>query len=171
MNPATSITNSLPTPMRSTRRNPWPVGIVAFFAIFISAIATFITFAVRQRMDLVRPDYYAEELRYQRQMERVSRTGAMGGCVHIDFEPGLRRIRVALPPAHVQARTSGEIRLYRPSDARLDHAITLAPDADGVQFVDASQLASGYWKVRVNWSVGGEEYYFDQPLVITTSRS
>jgi hypothetical protein len=37
---------------------------------------------------------------------------------------------------------------------------------DGIQEVDAQKLRAGLWKVRVFWNVDGQEYFFDQPIVV-----
>ncbi len=54
----------------------WPGG---FFILFGGYIAGFIVFASRQKMDLVRNDYYDQEIRYQQQIDRVQRTAAGAG--------------------------------------------------------------------------------------------
>src|SRR5947207_839195 len=72
-----TMTRSL-MPKRSTmtkpRRNPWPIAIIAYFAVFISFIVTFIVWASHQRVDLVRADYYEAEIKFQQQIDRVERS-------------------------------------------------------------------------------------------------
>ena len=51
-------------------RNPWPYAIIAWFVIFITAMTVWAVVATRNSMDLVRKDYYEEELRHQQQIER-----------------------------------------------------------------------------------------------------
>jgi hypothetical protein len=36
----------------------------------------------------------------------------------------------------------------------------------GEQVLDAKPLRPGLWKIRVQWTIGGEDYYFDQTVVI-----
>ena len=56
-----------------------------------------------------------------------------------------------------------------PSDARLDQNIRLAVDQKGSQLVDTKKLRPGLWKVRVEWSVNGEEFFFDKSIVVNFS--
>jgi len=42
----------------------------------------------------------------------------------------------------------------------------IAVDAAGVQQVDAGKLQAGLWKVRVQWTVNGEEYFVDRVVVV-----
>jgi hypothetical protein len=146
-------------------RNPWPIAIVAYFVLFSSFTVALIVFATGQRVDLVRNDYYEEEIRYQTQLERIQRTQQNGQAAAVAYDPGEQCIMVRLPAAHA-LQTSGRIHLYRPSDAALDEDVALALNGDGTQRVDAKRLRAGLWKVRVLWELDGKEYYSDQPVVV-----
>jgi hypothetical protein len=147
------------------RRNPWPITITAFFIVFFSGLVAFIIFASTQRVDLVRADYYEQEIHFQQQMERVNRTRNMADPAAVSYHSEQRCITIRLPsPPSGQA--TGQIHLYRPSDARLDQQFPLALQSDGTQRVDVSKLRVGLWKVRVQWELAGKEYYVDQPIVI-----
>jgi hypothetical protein len=149
----------------SKKRNPWPIVIVAYFAVFITFIVGFIVFATRQHVDLVRNDYYEEEVHFQQQLERIQRTRDQGGLVAVKYDDTHRCIMLSLPAARERS-ASGVIHFYRPSDAALDQDVRLALAADGTQQVDAKKLRGGLWKVRVQWLMDGQEYFFDQALVV-----
>lgn len=146
----------------------WPASIVAFFVVFIAGLVAFIIFASAQRDDLVQPDYYEAELRYQRQIDRIQRTQSMARPAAISYDAPRHRITIQLPPAHAHG-SSGQVHLYRPADARLDQELPLAVNSEGQQHVDAAPLRPGLWKVRVQWSAAGEEYYLDQSIVLPPS--
>ncbi len=146
--------------------NPWPTGIVAFFVVFIGFIAAFITFASRQPAELVRPDYYAEELQYQQQIDRLNRTRAIRTEVGVAYEHAGHCIEIVLPAEHALQPTSGTIQLYRPSDSRLDRKVKLEVNHRGVQRMDARALSPGLWRVKVQWVSDGRGFYFDQALVV-----
>jgi nitrogen fixation protein FixH len=152
------------TPPRQPR-NPWPIAITGVFILFFSGLVAFIVFATTHQVDLVRPDYYEQELQFQHQFERLKRTQQLSQPVTVAYDSSQQCIQIRLPPAQ-PGRISGRISLYRPSDARLDQELPLAVQADGAQRVDARKLRGGLWKVRLRWTVDGEEYYFDQPVVI-----
>lgn len=148
-------------------RNPWPIAITGFFIVAIIFIATFITFAVRQREDLVSVDYYEREVRYQSQLDSMNRSQSLATQSVVTFEPKLQTIVITLPVARTQGAT-GNIHLYRPSDARLDRDLPLTLNAVGVQQLDTKTLSDGLWKVRVKWSVNGQDYFLDQPVIVTS---
>jgi nitrogen fixation protein FixH len=153
-------------PNPQPRRNPWPIVITAYFAVFISFLVGFIIFATRQHVDLVRSDYYEEELRFQQQLDRVKRTQLSGQSAAIQYDSRHECITLDLPGAGGPA--NGSIHLYRPSDAKLDRDLPLSVDAQGRQSLDARALQTGLWRVRVQWTRQGQEYYSDQAIVIPT---
>jgi nitrogen fixation protein FixH len=146
--------------------NPWPAGIVAAFAVFITATVTLIVVATRNRMELVTPDYYEQEIRYQQQMDRLERTRALGSTVRLVHDPARNRLSIQLPSEHVGRSTAGRIHFYRPSAAGQDRQIEFQPDSTGEQSVDAGQFSPGLWKVRILWTVGNEEYFSDDTVVL-----
>jgi len=147
-------------------RSLWPYFIIAYFVIFGSALATWIIYAFHEDMDLVRNDYYQEEILYQQQLDRLNRTQPFRAEVRITHDKSLQAITITLPAAHTQHLVMGCIQLYRPSDAKLDRSVPLSVDSSGTQRIDAKRLRPGFWKVRVTWTAGGQEYFFDQPLVV-----
>jgi len=152
-------------------KNPWPVGLVIFFIIFISYIAGFITFASRQRMDLVRADYYDQEIRFQKQIDRVQRTAPIMAAALMAYDPKTKTVTISFPSATTGAETSGAIDFYRPSNADMDHSVAVAPNPAGAQSISVRGFQSGLWKVRVQWTSKGQDYYFEKPLAIAPERS
>lgn len=144
--------------------NPWPYALIAYFAVFISAVIGFITWSVHQKMDLVGADYYDQEIRYQSQIDKLRRTAAMGPAMPIDYAPG--RITFRLPREQVSQGVTGSVQLYRPSNAGMDRTVPLAVDSTGLQHIDATALTAGLWRIRISWKAGGEEFYRDDSLVI-----
>ncbi len=153
--------------MSKPKRSLWPISIMAFFALAITFFACFIVWAVRQREDLVSADYYEREVRYQSQLDSMNRSHAVATRTVVTFEPAGQAIVITLPEAQTPGVT-GSIHLYRPSDARLDRELPLALATDGTQRLDTKQMADGLWKVRVKWNAGGQDYYLDQPVIVTS---
>ncbi len=145
-------------------RNPWPYAIIAWFAIFITAMVSWAVVATHNSMDLVRKDYYEEELRHQQQIDRVNRTAQVRNDITVTTDA--TSLTFKLPTESSKALPTGEVQLYRPSDASLDQKLALAVNESGLQRIDVSAIKGGLWKLRVKWKQGGEEYYFDQSVVL-----
>jgi nitrogen fixation protein FixH len=143
------------------KRNPWPYAIVGYFAVVIAAMASWITFAVRNDMELVRKDYYEHEIKFQQQIDRLERTAAIKGGVAVNYDPKARLVSLRLP-----ANADGEVHLYRPSDSKLDRRVKLDLDAAGSQTLNVAELQAGLWRMRFSWEAEGKEFYFEEPLII-----
>ena len=148
------------------RLNPWPFAIIAFFALFITGMAVFIVFATRNRMELVRSDYYEQEIRFQQQIDREDRTRRLRAEAAISYDAARGEITIVLPSTHAGRPASGRIEFYRPSDASLDRGLQLTVNSEGVQRVDARQLRFGLWKVRIFWTVDNQEFFLDRTIVV-----
>ena len=152
----------------NTTTNPrsyWPIGIIAFFAVALAFLITFIVWAAHQREDLVADNYYDNEVRFQQKLDLLNRTQPLAAQVAVAYDAALQDIVITLPAAQAQ-NASGQIVLYRPSDERLDQHLALAVAADGTQRLAAKELARGLWKVRIQWTANGKDYFFDHALVL-----
>ena len=146
-------------------RNLWPTGIIVACALFVAGTAGLIVMACAQKDDLVRADYYEQELRYQSQIDRVERTRLAAAQAAVTYDNAKRCLTIALPPAQAARPITGTIHLYRPSAGALDRSLQLKVDANGLQSLDAASLTPGLWKVRVSWTVDNQDYYLDQKVV------
>jgi hypothetical protein len=158
-------------PLTQRPRSLWPHAITAWFVVFASALAAWVTVALQQDVDLVRPDYYEEEIQFQRQLDQLNRTAAVGHDVSVLYHPADDEVTLRLPAGHAAQHPVGSIQFYRPSDAALDFDVPLAVESTGVQNIDASAVRSGHWRIRVRWTVAAREYFFEQQLVLARAGS
>ena len=152
-------------------RNFWPIGVFAACALFVAGTAGLIVVACSQNTDLVAPDYYEQELRFQGHIDRVQRTRSSAPQASVAYDAAAQSITVSLPPNQVRPPVTGRIELYRPSAAGFDRAVNLEPDARGIQRLDTSRLAPGLWKVRVSWTAAEQTYYLEQKVIVTAKPS
>ncbi len=143
-------------------KNPWPVALT----IFIAAAFTFATYVaitmIRQRVDLVSTDYYDKDLQHEKRMAQEKRARALPKQVEVGQIPGAKQLVVTMP----DSSATGTITLYRPSDSSLDRKIPIAPDAQGRHVVDYSEMASGLWRLEIEWEQNGEEMFHATQLVL-----
>lgn len=161
----TAPTPPIPTPPAATF-NPWPASIVATFVVFVSATIALVVVSGKDRVDLVAPDYYEQEIRYQTRIDQLRRTEPFAAATSASFDPALGRIAVHIPAHHAAAGATGDIQLYRPDHAGADRQVALAADGNGTQVIPASDLKPGLWKARIRWKVGSDEFYADRQVVV-----
>ena len=146
-------------------KNPWPIGLVLFFVLFISGVVTFVAWSTHQREDLVAADYYDQEIRYQQRIDATARADAvmLKPALQYNGAEGLLTLRFNEPAA--LSSSTGTVTLYRPSSAALDQAFAFAPDASGVQTIP-TLLASGLWRVKTEWTQHGQSYFAEEALFV-----
>jgi hypothetical protein len=133
----------------------WGKSIVLVFIAFAGFIGSMVYMMINQRVDLVRDDYYQDEMVYQKQIDRVSRTARLSEAPALVINPEKEQIDLQLPTGW----STGKLTFYRPSDRLQDRTLLLTPDQ---QTVSTEKLAKGLWRAQVSWSVGDQEYYYEQ---------
>ena len=130
--------------------------IVVAMALFILIMAQFMVRAYHNQETLVAEDYYADELRYQEQIDKLGNAAALGAAVHVEAVPG--RLVLTFPDTVRGKEITGELFLMRPSDERGDLRLPLMVDAEGRFTVDTGALFKGAYQVQVEWQVDGRAY-------------
>jgi nitrogen fixation protein FixH len=151
----------------SPRRNLWPHAIVATFVLFAAYIGTMVQQALRTSVDLVSPDYYQQELRFQQRLDAVARTAALPAPVRIHFEAAARRLQLTLPPALAGQPVQGTLQFFRPSDQRLDLRLPFAPTGQPPQqTLSTRALRPGLWRLRLDFTAAGQAYFLEKELTV-----
>ncbi|MGI4744097.1 MAG: FixH family protein [Janthinobacterium lividum] len=150
-----------------TQRTVWPYAIIATFVLFAGYIGYMVQRAMRTTVDLVSPDYYQQELRYQQRMESVARTAALPAPVQVQYEPAAQRLTLTLPPALAAQAVQGQVHFFRPSDQKLDFTLPFAPSGERhAQQLSTSRLQAGYWRLRLDFEASGQRYFIEKELSI-----
>jgi hypothetical protein len=142
----------------------WGHGIVAAFVVF--AIGTFIMvyIAMTTKVDMVTDDYYEKELKYQQQIDMETRSKDEGKKLQIGFASDA--IIVQYPAIGDRSQYRGTIHLFRPSDRSRDMIVNIEIDSTYIQRIPASAMIKGFWRMKITWSVGADEYYHEQPVML-----
>jgi nitrogen fixation protein FixH len=149
--------------------NFWPVGVVLTLVLFFAGTVGLVVMACSQRADLVSANYYEEEIGFQKQINRADRTARLEFKAAVSYDAVAKRLILSLPTGVADPAAQGQIQLYRPSEAALDQQVALHLNSNGAQAIDAAALKPGLWRVRVNWTAGGREFYLDQKVVVPSS--
>lgn len=137
----------------------WGVKIIIAFSIFCLATIGMVIFFMNQKVDVVTENYYEKELKYQDQIDRISRTKALKDTLKIENTG--KELIVKFPNTPDKVKGKDFIHIYRPSDQSLDVKIPIITDSTNSQVVSTERLQKGYWKVQINWTSGGKEYFHE----------
>ena len=136
------------------------IGIIVFIVITITMVIIFMT----QDVSLVADNYYERSLSYQEEIDKQSRTKALEEEVDIFFNGEV--ISILFPASQLSKNISGEIFFYRPSNPALDFKVSLQLDEKGNQLIPVSGFEKGFWRLKLNWVMQGNEYYIEEVIII-----
>ena len=153
----------------NSKRSIWPIAIGSYFALAILGIITFVAWSTTHKMELVRTDYYEQEILFQKQIDARKRAAALGHEVAITLDQHQRFVKVRVPESHVRADLTGTVRLYRPSNAALDRVVRLELSPSGEQNIDAGHLLPGLWRVSLEWTANNTLYSYETAIIAGAS--
>jgi hypothetical protein len=144
----------------------WAWGIAVVYSFFVLILVGFVIFSTLNQVDLVSDDYYAQEIKYQQQIDRINRARTLDHTVTWRLENNEQKIYLTFPALKKDRIISGKIILFRPSDATKDRVYPLHPNRNGVQVIDVRSLSKGFWRLKIFWNINKLEFYEEGIVVI-----
>ncbi len=134
--------------------------VIGSFIVFGLFIGTLVFICVREDVSLVSPNYYQDELVHQVKMNQQQ------NMLLLKEQPviQLSRQQVKVSFALLKELEKGEIRLVRPSDSKLDQRFSLGQDTEQSFSLRISE--KGLYRVSMQWSMHGKEYYYEKLMVL-----
>ncbi len=144
----------------------WGKAIVLTFVLFAGFIGTLVYQMSRQQVDLVREDYYQDEIAYQKHIDRVENTTRFNQSIAMTYLADSQQVAFVLPASLRQ----GSITFYRPGDRKQDFRVPVSNSSalpkNRREVVSTRQLARGHWRVQFTWTDGQREYYTEDELFL-----
>lgn len=142
----------------------WGIKIAATYIIFVIGVIIMVLIFMNQDVHLVTDNYYAKELEYQEQIDKVDRTSRLKEQLQIaNLQSDIKFI---FPAEFSSSVISGRIDFYRPSDQSQDFTVEIRTDSLLTQIISTAKLMKGVWKVKVDWSANGDTYYNEKILMV-----
>lgn len=142
----------------------WGFGITLTIIVFLLISFATIYFSFNQKVNLVRDDYYEQEVKYQQKIEIIKRTQELPEQLEIKVVD--KNIYFQFPQMFSSKSIQGSILLYRPSDRDKDFLVKLDLDNNLSQSIPLNNLAPGLWKVQVDWNVEKIEYFNEKIIMV-----
>lgn len=140
----------------------WGKAIILIFIVFAGFIGTMVYLMHLERIDLVRDDYYQDEIAYQQQINRVANSRHIDATAVIRYVPASHEIRLTLP----DSLQRGTFLLYRPADRRQDVRLTLTTATPTTNVIAMQGKPSGLWRAQLTWTNGQREFYTERELTL-----
>lgn len=139
----------------------WGKGIIIVFVIFFAGMAFMAYKSMTRDIDLVAPNYYEKEIKYQDQIDKINSTSRLKEKLKIETTGG--SLVISYPDI---SGLNGEISFYRPSDAKRDFKLPIEAGKDNKQIINTQTLLKGLWRVQVSWNAGVQNYYSEEKIMI-----
>ncbi len=141
----------------------WGTGIAIFYSIFVVVLVAVVIKTTTFDNSLVSDDYYADDLNYQQQYNKLANSRDLAEDLHINLQSAKELVELVFPAR--LGKAAGEIVFFCPSDSKSDFTVAIQPGEDNRQTVPITGLKPGLWRVKVDWQAGGKAYY--KEVVIT----
>lgn len=138
----------------------WGQSIVLAFVLFAVFIGSLVVVCLRQDVQLIAPDYYQQELVYQKQLERMNNANLLAVQPVLRVSTGWLSVEYAMMADTQQ----GTLELFRPSDERFDRNFKLTGEVE--QRLDVRSLPPGLYKARLRWTMQGKEYFLEEVIYL-----
>jgi hypothetical protein len=109
---------------------------------------------------------YEKGLAYQSRIDQIKHSAENDSTVVVEHRAGSGLIVVRFPNVNPRRDVVGEVRLLRPSNAALDRRWPIQPNTSGAQEIPVAGLASGLWRIEVDWRVDSVGYYYQERLML-----
>lgn len=141
----------------------WGKKIALVYGSFVVFMLGLVYLCLQQKdLFLVTPDYYKQELVYQDKIDHMQNVADLSSEVRIDYTAN--GLSINFPEECSQS--SGEIGLYRPSNANMDISIPFRLSLSNSFEVATDKLEKGLWVVKLDWTKGEKQYYLEQKVTI-----
>ena len=138
----------------------WGYKILLVILVFIGAMATMVTIAMRQHNEMMDEQYYVRELKHQDLINAHHNLEALTQQVKITNHNG--SVSIQFPASAIGNITESSIAFIRPSGKSKDRTILLSPDKNGKQNISGAILSKGLYRVRISWKNNNIPYYSEQ---------
>ena len=142
----------------------WGVGVTIVIVVFTIVTLAFVFFAFTQDVNLVREDYYAEELKYETRIEQIKRTKNLANPLKVSVKG--KGLKFSYPKNFKASKIKGDVLLYRPSDRGSDMKFSISLDSLNQQNISTSQMIKGMWKAQVSWSANDTTYFNEEIIMV-----
>lgn len=140
----------------------WGKSIVAVFIFFVAFITVLVVVCFREDVGLVSKKYYEDDLHYQEQFDAYENANALVKKPTITIIT--RSLTISYPDFNKIEK--GTLTLMRPSNANQDRIFAVKQQVDSLQQFGVSDLTSGLYKLRLEWTEGTKQYRIDKTIVI-----
>jgi len=128
----------------------WRWGIILAIACSMVFFVGLAIWASIGDVELVYDNYYAKDVVYEQQIQRVERTEALPLKPSFTYHQESQILTLSFPSELGYGSLVGQVLMFRPADLNKDRLFDLALEGDTLQTFMLPDLAKGLWRVKLN---------------------
>jgi len=140
----------------------WGTKIAFLYLSFATMIGVMVYKSATQTVDLVAPNYYEQELKYQDKIDGMNNLSADAKQILISQSES----NVTLKFSNEKGEPEGHILFFKPDDANSDIKIDIKTNDEGIQTIETNDLTKGTYLVKVDWKIGDKKFFKEERLSI-----
>jgi len=135
----------------------WGVGIAIVIVIFFITVIVRIIISSTISVDLITPDYYHNELKYEQQIQKEKNTILLTDKIISVKENN--KIVLKYPDFFKNKKVTGNILFYNPAKINKDLSFEINVDDSLNQSFDISQFTESRYIIKIDWQADSIFYY------------
>lgn len=143
----------------------WGKGLAVAITLFVITTLSVVFYMVSLDYYMVSENHYEQAVNYQQQIDRIEHARALEQAVHIRTLNN-QHLEILFPDSLASVQPTGNITLYRPSNANFDRSYKLALDVEGRQLIPSAELPTGKWIVQLTWQSGNKDFFQEAAIFL-----
>lgn len=144
----------------------WGTGLFLFYVVFVGSLVFQLFKSFQYDNSLVVDDYYAKDLAYQEQYDKVANSMSLSAPVKIKYIATENKLLVTFPKDVSELEKNGAILFYRANDKSQDRALGIQNEKSQTLEIPVEDLTAGEWKVSIDWTANKTSYYNEEVIQI-----
>ncbi len=142
----------------------WGSGIAIFYTSFALFMVFMVVKSTSYDHSLVVEDYYAKDLAYQEQYDKIKNSQDLQEGLIIKNNGSDRTVELTFPEG--MKDIVGRVQFYRPSGKDHDFFVKIDHPENGKMLIPVEKAISGQWTVKVDWNGDGKAFYDEKNITI-----
>jgi hypothetical protein len=140
----------------------WGVRVFALYIGFVLLILFMVFRSFQESVDLVTEDYYAQELDFQRVINKKAHANNL--TVGLEYELKGKELSFYFPPD--QKNITGSIKIYRPSNKNFDKTFVIELNLENKIELNLESSPNGLYKMMVDWTNDSIGYFVEKDIYL-----
>ena len=141
----------------------WGYKITIVYLFFVVGMLSLVIKSTMQKFELVQPDYYADELKYQTVIDASQR--AKNFQVELNVQKQAGKLNIMLPKEFSNKKVTGKAHLYYAADIQKD-IVKKFETNNGTFTIETFSTTKGNYTLKLEVMKEGVSYYYEQKIFL-----